>query len=207
MKTMRLLAALIVLECITLALADVYTFPVKSINLAASPTPEWYNVDPASIVADAHAVMGIQVSDGYVLCGKGLESETSTNSEAFVVKLNTAGAMVWGFSNSNANAKDACNAVTELADGSILAAGYEVVGGVAKRTIHKLNGSTGAKIWTANDFGDTTGSNGAYEMIEYSSGCGDGILLTGKLHQRKKLPPLSPFFLTWWESHRKNSMI
>jgi len=59
-------------------------------------------------------------------------------------------------------------------------AGHQIAAGAAKRTIHKLNGQTGTKIWTADQFGDSkaTGS-GAFEMINYESGCGDGIILSG----------------------------
>lgn len=169
-------------------MGDVYTYPVKSINLAASPKPEFFIQDSMdSVVEDAHGVHGIQVSDGYIVCGGGKQKVGADwqtkhpgqklSNDAFVSKFMNEGYVEWTF-NPGHKGGDACNAVTELPDGSILAAGYQIVGGIGKRTIHRLNGTTGKKIWTADNFGDVT-THGAYEMINFNNGCGNGVLVSG----------------------------
>eukprot|EP00966_Prymnesium_polylepis_P143797 3319614-Prymnesium_polylepis.3 len=68
---------------------DVYTYPVKSINLTSAATPLSYNVDDGN-VGDPHPVHGIETSDGgHVLVGKGARGTTGVS--AFAIKLNTDG--------------------------------------------------------------------------------------------------------------------
>jgi hypothetical protein len=188
---LRVFSCILLLSCIHNAysqMGGVYTYPVKSINLPASPEPGFFTQDSLdAIVEDAHAVHGIQVSDGYILCGAGKERPSKgwlakhpgqkPPNDAFVVKFMNEGFVEWTF-NPGHKGGDACNSVTELPDGSILAAGYQIVGGIGKRTIHRLNGASGKKIWMADGFGDVT-THGAYEMVNFNKGCGNGVLLSG----------------------------
>ena len=89
-----MLRASLVAALFTCSLCDWDTFPVKSINLNAAPSIEFYERETLAQlgVFDPHAVAGIQASDGsYILVGKGLESESSSSREAFAVKLSASG--------------------------------------------------------------------------------------------------------------------
>ena len=58
-------------------------FPVKSVNLASADAISFYKLHPA-LVEDAHPVYGFEASSGgYIFCGKGLDSEGSSDAEAF----------------------------------------------------------------------------------------------------------------------------
>ena len=64
-------------------------FPVKSVNLASADAISFYKLHPA-LVEDAHPVYGFEASSGgYIFCGKGLDSEGSSDAEAFPSRLIT----------------------------------------------------------------------------------------------------------------------
>lgn len=111
--------------------ADVYNFPAKSVNIGSAYTEAFFaahtltsggtgSISPA---ADAHAVHGVQLADGgFVLTGKAVESDGSSVHEAFAVKLDAAGSLVWGWK-SGVSGQDAANAAAQLPNGEILIAG------------------------------------------------------------------------------------
>ena len=144
-------------------------FPVKSVNMNAAQSIAFYKSHTAYQISleDAHPVYGFEASDGgFVFCGKGMESETSSNFEAFAVKFSASGDYAWGWK-SNVVGMDAANACLQLpSNGDIIVVGHRLVGGVIKRSITKLSLTTGAEAWTSTDFGDSTGSHGAWEGIE-----------------------------------------
>lgn len=170
--------------------ADVYTYPVKSVNLASAYTPSFYVALEGSQLApvtDLHPVHGIQTSDGgYVLTGKGVEQDGSSIKEAWAVKLNSAGGFVWAW-RSNITGDDAANAVVQLpGNGDLLIAGWRKLGSVGHRSLTKLAHASGVEIWTGT-FGDSASSNGAWEMICLTS---DGVVLAG-LHQKPSTSEMS----------------
>ena len=64
-------------------------FPVKSVNLASADAISFYKLHPV-LVEDAHPVYGFEASSGgYIFCGKGLDSEGSSDAEAFPCRLIT----------------------------------------------------------------------------------------------------------------------
>lgn len=152
---------------------NTYTYPVKSINLDAALNPQSFSAyggEELSVgrTTDVHAFHGIQTSSGSsVLVGKGGESESSANTDAFAVSLSSTGAKQWGWG-SNKSGSDAANSVAELSSGDLLVAGWRTVGSVGKRSITKIS-SSGTEFYTATDFGDSSSSNGAYEMIVVDS--------------------------------------
>ena len=94
--------------------ADVYTFPVKSVNLDIAMSPSFYaasGVDSLAPVTDFHPVHGLQTSDGgYVGVGKGAEVEGGSAREAFAVKFSSSGALSWAWKSGVAG-DDVANAV------------------------------------------------------------------------------------------------
>ena len=78
----RVFSFILLLSCVHTAesaMGGVYTYPVKSINLPDSPEPQFFiedNLDGTT--EDAHGVHGIEVSDGYIICGGGKERVTKT---------------------------------------------------------------------------------------------------------------------------------
>ena len=135
--------------------ADWTNFPVKSINMSAAYPPAFYmaaspegEASPLQTLApvtDLHPVMGVEVSDGgFVLVGKGVESDGSSIMEAFAVKLSAAGKVEWAWK-SGVSGNDAANAVQQV-DDSLLVVGWRTVGGVGKRCITKLKLSKEAQI-------------------------------------------------------------
>ena len=152
--------------------AGVYTYPVKSINLDSSLKPAFYtgytnDLISISPVVDPHAVHLLKTKDnGFVVCGKGLEADGSSFTAAFAVKFDSSGKYVWAWKSTVTNANDVANGAIELSDtdGSILVVGYRVLSGVGKRSITKLNPSTGVEIWTGTDFGDAANLHGAFEL-------------------------------------------
>ena len=163
--------------------AAVNNFPVKS--KGTLPAVSYYTAHTGYQVEleDAHAVVATATADGgVVVAGKAVEcgdvctgGKLATKTEAFAVKLDSAGAYAWGW-RSNINGDDAANGVVALAgSGDLLVAGYRSVGGVYKRSITKLRASDGAELWTFTDFGDIT-SHGAWE---FASLAGTDVLLAG----------------------------
>jgi len=172
------------------ASADVYTYPVKSINLTDAYMPSFYVMLTGSQLApvtDLHPVHGIQTSDGgYVLTGKGVEKDGDSVTEAWAVKLNSVGDFVWAW-RSNISGYDAANAVVQLpGNGDLLIAGWRTMGGVGHRSLTKLAHDSGFEIWTGT-FGDFVSSHGAWEMISLTS---DGVLLAG-LHRKSSTSEMS----------------
>jgi len=179
-----MLARLLALALLESALADIYTYPVKSINLGSAMAPAWYEgMDPSGQygpVTDFHPVHGTTASDGgFVVVGMARESESTETKEAFALKFSSSGSFVWGWK-SGSSGEDAANAVLELSGGDLLVAGYRTVNGEAKSSLTKLSES-GSEIWTGTSFEDGSMAfdnwpYGAWEMISATS---DGILLAG----------------------------
>ena len=131
---------------------------------------------------------GIETSDGsFVLTGKALEAEGSAYTEAFAVKLSSTGTLQASWTSGLSSASDAANAVIQLpSGGDLIIAGWRTVSGVGHRCITKLSLSDLSHVWTAT-FDDSSGSNGALEMITLAS---DGVLLAG-LRNKASLSEMS----------------
>ena len=149
--------------------ADVYNYPVKSINLADAMNVSFYVMNdgsPMSPVEDFHPVHGMQSSSGsFILAGKGIEG---SYTKAFAIKLSSTGAYEASWV-CNATSS-AANAVVEMRfdhDNTIVA-GWRNDSGVGHRFITKL-GDDFNEVWTMT-FDDTSGSNGALEMITLGNG-------------------------------------
>lgn len=141
-------------------------------------TPAFYTLQTGSQMApveDFHPVNGIETSDGsFVLAGKGIES--GGQPEAFAIKLSSSDGSYQASWKSNIVGGDAANAVIQLpSGGDLLVAGWRTVGGVGYRCVTKLRLSDLTEVWTAT-FDDSSGANGALEMITLAS---DGVVLAG----------------------------
>jgi hypothetical protein len=115
------------------------------------------------------------VADGFVLCGL-TYSFGSTNSSAWIVKIDFNGTLVWNktFNNSNEAALRTC---INCPDGNILAAGYtlEQQGSDYDFLLIKFN-PQGNILW--NKTYSETGSQKAYSITNTSDGAviaGDGV--------------------------------
>ncbi|UPR04768.1 hypothetical protein HOP50_18g81130 [Chloropicon primus] len=137
---------------------------------------------------DAHPVHGIQTSEGsMVLCGKAsvLEGEAELGSEAFAIKVDGLGGLVWSWSSGlvrKGKGSNVANAVVQVSSKEVLVVGYSTISGSSgaksgARTMWKLDLQTGGELWKAelgqNDAGSKTS---AYEMAEVD---GDSLLLSG----------------------------
>ena len=101
--------------------AAVNNFPVKS--KGTLPAVSYYTAHTGYQVEleDAHAVVATATADGgVVVAGKAVEcgdactgGKRATKTEAFAVKLDSAGAYAWGW-RSNINGDDAANGVVAL---------------------------------------------------------------------------------------------
>eukprot|EP00948_MAST-09A_sp_MAST-9A-sp1_P001117 g1117.t1 len=181
MSNSGLILALTILYMIFLeGKADVYTFPVKSIDLSKALSVQLYAAIPSDSISgieDLHPVHGIQLTDGtYLVCGKGI---VNSNSMSFVMRVSKTGKYLWGWK-SDVTGTDACNAVLQLNNDEVLAVGYQTVGTNGHRYIVKLKLTDGSLLWTAKSFGDGAGSTGAYEMISKSS---DAVYLSGLMEK------------------------
>ena len=173
------------------ALADWYTYPVKSINLTSAATPVFYNgYWPGNYagfgeLGEAHMVYGIATSDGgVVMCGKGAEGVEDTPGAAFVdavvMKTDADGTVQWTWRSNVLNSNDVCSGMAQLpSGGDVLVAGYETLSNVATGFIAALNLSTGAPSWSsfASFPAASTGSHSALESVSVSSS--DGVLVPG----------------------------
>jgi len=170
-----------------LALADNYNFASMSVNLKGAYKPEFFTqhlmLQPLSPAADAAASNGLQLDDGAYLAGGGAAEYEGAFmaghggvAEGFATKLDANGKMVWSWK-SNHVGPDSCLGSAQLPNGEILVVGYRFVGDHIKRSLTKLNKKTGKEIWTMTDFGDTTKSNGAWEMVNVDAT--HGVILTG----------------------------
>ena len=156
---------------ITAVAAQVTNFPTKSVNMASADAVEYYHVfdTSATLVDDAHAVAGAPTSDGgYVVVGKGLESDGSSVSEAFALKFTSAGSLQWSYKSSHSG-DDAFNAVIQLpSGGDLIAIGYRSESGVYRRMVTQLGLTSGTAGWVGTAFGDSAGAHGGYENVELS---------------------------------------
>ena len=156
---------------------EVYTFPVKSVNLASSPAAETYRVRdlvPVHDLHDAHPVHGVELPDGsVVVVGKADEAAASpTTTEAFALCVNaTDRAVRWVWRSAHAAAADVANAVAWLpAANAVLVVGFRAVGGVAMRSLaHKL-GAGCRRGAVDNDVTRPGGQHGAFEMVGMPDG-------------------------------------
>ena len=140
----------------------------KSVNIASADSVEYYNV-PETPLINAHAVYGASAKGGYIVVGKASEKDGSQKVDAFAVKLDATGNVLWVYI-SGYPGDDAFNAVTQLSDGGdFIAVGYRNVNGANARTMIRLNQVTGLSVWIATSFGDTTNANGGYENIALST--------------------------------------
>ena len=164
------------------ARADVYTYPVKSINLDAASSVSFYvaygSTEQMGTVDDLHPVHGVQTTDGsYVIVGKALESEFAENTEAFAMCLDAQGALKWGWRSGLAGS-DAANAVAQVSSTEVVVVGWRTAQGsttYGQRTMWKLRISDGTQVWSASSLGDTS-TTGAYEMIDVT---GDAAYVAG----------------------------
>ena len=168
---------------------QVYTFPVKSQNLDSAMAVQFYQVNEADLgigtVTDLHAVHGIQTHDGgYIMCGKGLESEAQgAPTESFCIKYNAAGGTSWAWKSNLVGLSDAANAVANLGVNAteVAVVGYRSTNSsVGRRYITKLDVATGTEVWTTTDFGDDAAKTSFFEMIEVS---GDDVYLAGGINK------------------------
>ncbi len=166
---------------------EAYTFPVKSIGLAQADGIEFYSVNSdltgsLGTVTDLHAVHGVQTPDGgYVMCGKGLESEAVTFTEAFCVKYSSTGATLWAWKSDSTGSSDAANAVVVLNNNELAVVGWKTVAANrGTRFITKLKIADGTEVWTADSFTDTGSTTSFYEMIEVS---GNDVYLAGGINK------------------------
>jgi len=162
------------------ALADNYNFAAKSVNLPAAYRAEFFKAHHMTAelypAADAAACTGVELADGsYLLGGNAIESDESTIGEGFATKLNSQGDIVWAWK-SGVNGTDGILSVAQLPNGELLAAGYRYIGSTIKRSLTKLNQTTGAEVWSMTDFGDNT-AHGLWEMIEVDPT--HGVILSG----------------------------
>ena len=93
--------SLFLLYVLPLVHADVDTYPVKSINLAAAFKPTFYdgyNTYNGLIpgISECHVTNGIQTADGgFVVTGSGTPEPDDGTLVAFAVKIDTNGTFQW----------------------------------------------------------------------------------------------------------------
>eukprot|EP00966_Prymnesium_polylepis_P125851 2910115-Prymnesium_polylepis.1 len=154
------------------SLADVYTYPVKSVNLDRAAPVTYYNGFQSSSfptwtsVAEAHMVYAVSTSDGgVVMCGKGAETGTIYH-EAIVAKVTSSGTASWAWQSNALGEHEVCSGLAQLPNGGdILVAGYRTVSGIATGFLTKLSLATGAESWTSHALLPAA-STGAYSALE-----------------------------------------
>ena len=160
----------------------VNTYPVKSLNLNDAAAPTFFEAVYSDTIGalDANAGYGVATSDGgFVLVGAGFEKEPFVHKSAFAVKVSSTGSLLWTWVSTNVNANDAAIGCTQIAGGGdILVVGYRDEGGVFKRSLTRLNLTTGSEAWTATGFGDAAGAHGGWENIDVTAD-GGSVLLAG----------------------------
>merc|ERR1711939_1031584 len=91
----------------------------------------------------------------------------TADTYAFAIKFTSTGEVDWSW---KASMVGVANAAIQLPSTShIVVAGWCKIKGVGYRCLTQLDATTGAENWVASSFGDSKGSNGAYEMIDLSS--------------------------------------
>ena len=148
------------------------TYPVKSYSLDKASTPVWYKKYPSVSIGvnDAAACYGVPLSDGgFLVCGAANESEERQVAESFAMRLTPGGDVAWKWVSGYApnDAVISCNQLPN--GGDILVVGRWEVGGVVKRGMAKLDWTGGTQVWLTTDFGDSAGSTGAWETIDFTS--------------------------------------
>ena len=192
---MRLLHRLLVLSALpaaALSSAGVNVFAApKSVHVNRAPAIESYTIDDGGL-EDAHAVVGITTRDGgYVFAGKAMEcgdscpgGQVADKTDAFAVKLNAQGSRVWMWRSGLAGRNDAANGLVELADGSIVVAGWRTTSAVGaeenarvgKAALTKMS-ADGTEKWTYTKFSDAAGKTSAFELVTMAGS--DDLLLSG----------------------------
>ena len=166
------------------------TFPVKSLNLTSAQVIDMYEVfehNTFSSMSDPHPVHGTQIvggtlDGGFAFVGKALRCEACLDTDGFLAVANSSGKLHWMWATGNIG-NEYFNAVVQLPNGGdLLIAGAQVLDGVIKRTLTRVN-PTAANVasrvkWTASDFGDVSASQGGWEMIDLSADA-SSIILSG----------------------------
>ena len=156
--------------------ASTYTFPAKSLDLAAALPVDFHKVigsvsGTLGAVTNLHAVHGCQTEDGgFIACGKGAESEASTLTVAFCVKYDARGGIIWAWKSGQSGASAAANAVVPISPSEVVVVGWRTVGATGRRFVAKLKVADGTEVWVATNFGDEAGMTSFYEMVEVVGG-------------------------------------
>lgn len=177
----------------SIAGTNTYNLPIKSANLNLAPQPKFWTVVKGSPDADMepgkpHAVYGNDLGDpnavhgaltadgGFVHAGVGTSEGAG---DAFAAKFSASGTFVWGWK-SGRSGPDVANAVCELPaayGGGVIVAGAAFTldgSNQVLRTLWKLDGATGAIVWTAQF--TTGGGNSAFEMVDVTA---SGLIFSG----------------------------
>jgi hypothetical protein len=105
---------------------------------------------------------GVASDDGFVVCGLSY-SFGGTDSQAWAVKLDTDGSVLWNTVYNNGNVDCALRSAVTTSDGGCVAAGYVGSGdGNYDFYLQKIN-STGSRIWNQTYGG--SGSEKAYSIV------------------------------------------
>ena len=153
-----------------ICLTDLSSFPFCCCNL--NKHIEW--------ICIGHPVHGVEIEldnrpyPDFALIGKALRCETCRDVEGFLVIVDgETGETIWQWSPGYTE-DDALNAVVQLppqtpgSSGDLIVVGHDMTNGVAKRMIARIDPNARVVKWIANDFGDTNGSHGAWEMVSLS---------------------------------------
>lgn len=117
---------------------------------------------------------GVASGDGFVVCGLSY-SYGGNNSQAWTVKLDGAGSVVWNTVYNNGNVDCALRSAVATSDGGCVAAGYVDTGdGNYAFYLQKIN-STGNRIWN-----QTYGGSGSQKAYSIASTIG-GYVLAGDI--------------------------
>jgi len=163
-----------------IVLAAYDTFSVKSVNLESADAVSFFEKHSSAAVgiADAHAVYGVEASDGgLVVIGKGLHSEANPSPRAFAAKLDATGYHIeWTWSMS---VDSGANSVLELPGANgLLVSGYQKVQGTYRASLTRLSLATGVEVWTATFAGGSNALHSAWEAMDLTMD-GASILLGG----------------------------
>ena len=153
--------------------ADYDTFPAKSVPPASGPASSVVSYESiASELEDMHPVHAAALASGGVaVVGKAL------GPKGFLLLLdaNLRARWTWQQTSAAALGRRALNAVVQLPSGLLLAVGYEKgadgAGGslrAVRRAVYLIDPAAASAascvLWSSTDFGDATGSNGAWEV-------------------------------------------
>ena len=148
-------------------------FPVKSINESIGDPISFYTFGSnyQTGLNDGNVVHGIEAADGsFILVGRGVNG-------AHAVRFDWQGNHVWTW--NSGVVREASNQVMQLPNGGdILIAGLTILGGVYYRSVTRLALVTGSVVYNATGFGDSPGSHGAWETMDFTYDK-TGVLLGG----------------------------